>query len=98
MIRTLLTLCALVTLIAGAASGLVRAADDPYQINVIVSLTGPGALIGTAESQSLRLVEDLTNKHGGINGRPITFVIADDQRTHRMPCSSPTPCSTARRR
>jgi branched-chain amino acid transport system substrate-binding protein len=78
MMRNVIISCAIAALTCAIGSP-VGAATDPYEINAIVSLTGPGALIGSAEAQSLHLVEDLTNKRGGINGRPIKFVIADDQ-------------------
>lgn len=51
----------------------------PYEINAIVSLTGPAAFIGAKEAEALRAVEAVTNKSGGIAGRPIKFVVADDQ-------------------
>jgi branched-chain amino acid transport system substrate-binding protein len=54
------------------------AAPDPYQINVILSLTGTGAFLGNEEAQSVRAIERLVNDHGGINGQPIAFVIKDD--------------------
>ena len=50
----------------------------PYEINVILALTGPAAFIGKAEQQSLQLLEGILNKSGGIYGRPLKFVIADD--------------------
>jgi branched-chain amino acid transport system substrate-binding protein len=54
------------------------AQTTPYEINVILALTGPAAFIGKAEQQSLGLLEGILNKNGGIYGRPIKFVIADD--------------------
>jgi branched-chain amino acid transport system substrate-binding protein len=56
-----------------------KAQEPPFEINVILSLTGGASFIGSAEQQSLRLAEEYTNKHGGIKGRPIKFVFADDQ-------------------
>jgi len=55
------------------------AAADTLDINVILSLTGPGAFLGKNESTALGVVEQNVNKTGGVNGRPIHFVIADDQ-------------------
>ncbi len=54
-------------------------AAEPFEINAILSMTGSGAFIGKEEAQSLEVVEALTNKAGGINGRPIKFVVQDDQ-------------------
>lgn len=55
------------------------AAADPYEINVIIPLTGIGAFLGKNEAAALGLVEKNVNAAGGISGRPIKFVIADDQ-------------------
>ncbi len=54
-------------------------AAEPYEINAILSLTGPLALLGAGEQASLLTVQDVVNKSGGIHGQPIRFVIADDQ-------------------
>jgi branched-chain amino acid transport system substrate-binding protein len=54
-------------------------AADPFEINVIVSLTGPFAFIGSAEAASVRAIETLVNKEGGIKGQPVKMVIVDDQ-------------------
>jgi branched-chain amino acid transport system substrate-binding protein len=61
-----------------AAPGRATAAD-PFEINVILSLTGPGAFLGKNEASAISLVEANVNKAGGIGGRTIKFVIADDQ-------------------
>jgi branched-chain amino acid transport system substrate-binding protein len=54
------------------------AAADTYEIDAILSLTGPFAFLGTAEAASLRTLEPLINKNGGIDGRPVHFNIQDD--------------------
>jgi branched-chain amino acid transport system substrate-binding protein len=54
-------------------------AAEPFEINVIVSLTGPFAFIGSAEAASVRTIESLVNKEGGINGQPVKMVIQDYQ-------------------
>ena len=53
-------------------------AADPYEINVITSLTGPAGFLGQAQQGALRALEAKVNKSGGIEGRPIKFVIHDD--------------------
>jgi branched-chain amino acid transport system substrate-binding protein len=63
------------------ASVPATAAPEPYEIDVIVSLTGPFAFVGTAEAQSVRAIEGIVNKSGGINGQPVKMVIQDDQST-----------------
>jgi branched-chain amino acid transport system substrate-binding protein len=62
-----------------AAQTPAAQAADPYEINVILSLTGQVAFVGTTQQQSLKALEGYVNKNGGINGRPLSFAIADDQ-------------------
>jgi len=56
----------------------VRAAD-PVDVNAIVPMTGGAAFIGKGYSAAFNALETYVNKHGGINGRPLKFVVADDQ-------------------
>jgi branched-chain amino acid transport system substrate-binding protein len=57
----------------------VAQAADPYEINVIISTTGSGAFLGTHETQAFGVLEKVINQRGGIKGRPVHFVFADDQ-------------------
>ena len=59
-------------------------AEDPYEIYVILPLTGFAAFLGAGVATTLGVVQEITNQHGGIHGRPVKFVIQDDQ-------SSPQP-------
>jgi len=54
-------------------------AAEPYEINVILSLTGNIAFVGSTQQRALKALENYVNGTGGIAGRPMTFVIADDQ-------------------
>ena len=74
--RLLATLLAVALL--AAPPGPVRAAD-PYEINVILSLTGNVAFVGSTQLQALKALEAYVNQNGGISGRPLSFVVADDQ-------------------
>jgi branched-chain amino acid transport system substrate-binding protein len=67
-------LCAVVTSVAAGA-----AAEEPYELNAILSINGSAAFLGHAESQSLGLIEQIVNRSGGIRGRPVHITIADDQ-------------------
>ena len=51
---------------------------EPYEIPVILSLTGPLSFVGTSELTALRAFEPTINAHGGIKGRPVHFAISDD--------------------
>ena len=59
--------------------GTAAHAADPYEINVVLPLSGGASFLGKAEQQSLQLVEKSTNDTGGIQGRPLKFVFHDDQ-------------------
>ncbi|HEV8020590.1 MAG TPA: ABC transporter substrate-binding protein, partial [Candidatus Lustribacter sp.] len=76
--RAVCTLAAATALVLPLQPVPSRAAD-PFEINVIVSLTGPFAFIGSAEAASVRAIETLVNKDGGIKGQPVKMVIVDDQ-------------------
>jgi branched-chain amino acid transport system substrate-binding protein len=65
-------------ILAGLVGTAARAAD-PYEINVVLPLSGGASFLGKAEQQSLQLVEKSTNDTGGIQGRPLKFVFHDDQ-------------------
>ena len=77
MLRSFVTLFATLALLAGAVAPARSA--DPYDINVVISLTGPGAFLGQAGAKTIGAIEQLVNKSGGIKGRPVHFVFADDQ-------------------
>lgn len=57
-----------------------RAADAaPYTINAVLSLTGPAAFVGAGSQRSLRILQDVVNRSGGIHGAPLAFNFLDDQ-------------------
>lgn len=60
------------------AASPVRAAE-PYEINTILSLTGNIAFVGQTQLKSLKAIETMVNADGGIRGRPISFVVSDDE-------------------
>jgi branched-chain amino acid transport system substrate-binding protein len=66
-----------------AASG-APPSGTPYEINTILPLTGGAAFLGQPESQALQILERLVNVKGGIQGRPIHFVIQDDQTSPQL--------------
>ncbi|HYL49137.1 MAG TPA: ABC transporter substrate-binding protein [Stellaceae bacterium] len=66
-----------IALVALLVAAPVRAAE-PYEINVILPLTGPAAFLGKGEETSLQLAEKAMNASGGIHGQPVKFVIQDD--------------------
>ena len=73
MRRFLALIAAAMLLVPAAAS-----ATEPYEINVITSLTGGASFLGRAQQVAFHALEEAVNKAGGIDGRPITFVLHDD--------------------
>jgi len=51
----------------------------PYEINVILPLTGGAAFVGQSNLETLRIAEKTVNAEGGIHGRPVRFTVLDDQ-------------------
>ena len=67
-----------------ALPSIVAAAPTPYRIPVILSLSGPAAFLGKEQADSLRMLEDDVNRHGGVAGTPIHFDVADDQTSPQV--------------
>jgi branched-chain amino acid transport system substrate-binding protein len=76
--NVVLRAAAAVTLAAGLLSSARAAEPEPYELNAILSLSGTAAESGGEEAESLRTLAAVVNKAGGIRGRPLKFVIADD--------------------
>jgi branched-chain amino acid transport system substrate-binding protein len=68
--------------------GVVPAAgpaqEGPVDVDVIISLTGPGGFAGQANQKSLAVYEADVNAHGGIRGRPLHLVFHDDQTSPQL--------------
>ena len=69
-------------LIAVLALTLQACGEDtskPYRIGVMESLTGAGETYGTVASQAKQMALDEINAAGGVNGRPIEFIVEDSK-------------------
>jgi branched-chain amino acid transport system substrate-binding protein len=66
------------TALAATLAAPAAAQPVPVEINAILSTTGSAAFLGSKELQALQILEGVVNKTGGINGRPVHFVVADD--------------------
>jgi branched-chain amino acid transport system substrate-binding protein len=73
----------LVVCLAVGAIRVARAAE-PYDIHVILPLTGNGAFLGKGHRDSLDTLAEIVNKSGGIAGRPLQFVYHDDQSSPQV--------------
>lgn len=67
-----------------ATAAIASSAPEPYEINVILPLTGGAAFLGKKEQQSLEVIEHQVDASGGVRGRPIAFVYFDDQSSPQI--------------
>lgn len=77
MKQSVMIVAALVLVLSGSQRAVPQPA--PYELNVVLSLTGPGAFLGSSAQASLKALESAANREGGIRGQPIRFVFYDDQ-------------------
>ena len=56
-----------------------EAAQGPFRLGVMESLTGPGETYGTVAIQAKQMAVDEINAAGGINGREIELVVEDSK-------------------
>jgi branched-chain amino acid transport system substrate-binding protein len=54
-------------------------AEKPYRIGSLQPLSGAAAAGGKTALVGLQMAVDRINKNGGINGRPVEIVVADDE-------------------
>jgi branched-chain amino acid transport system substrate-binding protein len=72
-----------------AAVGLLAAilparSAEPFNIDVILPLTGPAAFLGSAEQVALQRAETVLSGEQGIAGRPVRFMFYDDQSSPQV--------------
>jgi len=79
--RGFLTRLSVAAGLALAASALPEhvAAAEPVEVYAIMSTTGVAGFFGSSEARALAVVEKVVNAGGGIQGRPLKFVVLDDQ-------------------
>lgn len=53
-------------------------AADPYEVDVVVPLSGGAGFVGKSAQATLAAFETFINQEGGVRGRPIKFVYLDD--------------------
>jgi branched-chain amino acid transport system substrate-binding protein len=54
-------------------------AEKPYKIGSLQPLSGAGAIGGKTALVGVQMAVDRINKSGGINGRPLELIVADDE-------------------
>src|SRR5262245_26126982 len=67
-----------------AAMPLAAHAADPYDLHVVLPLSGGGSFVGQGQHDSLEALAATVNKAGGISGRPVHFIYHDDQTSPQV--------------
>jgi len=61
------------------SSVTIAGAAEPIKIGAIFSVTGPASFLGEPARNTVKMLEAEINKSGGILGRPVEFIIYDDE-------------------
>jgi len=59
-------------------ANVAYAAPEPYKIGFITSITGFMSPMGSGARDAAKLVVDMVNKNGGVNGHPLELIMYDD--------------------
>lgn len=81
--KSKLTALALGLVLAARAAGAAPV-GAPYDLPVILPLTGGGAFLGQGHRASLEILAETVNESDGIRGRPLHFVFHDDQSSPQV--------------
>lgn len=76
------TAALLIALLLGVAPA--GGAEQPYPIYTLLPQSGSNAFVGKGIATTLSILERSVNASGGVRGRPIHFVILDDQSTPQV--------------
>lgn len=55
------------------------AAEEPYKVGAVFSVTGRASFLGEPEKKTAEMIVEEVNKNGGINGHPLELVLYDDE-------------------
>lgn len=83
MTRRLSALCAVIVIGLGLAacggSDSGSKEEGPIKIGAILGISGRFAFVGGPQQQALQLAQEQINASGGIAGRPVEFIVYDDE-------------------
>src|SRR4051812_26744936 len=66
------------------APSIAWSAAEPFEIPVVLPLTGGSAFLGAGERDALVIAEGVINARGGIRGTPLHFNFQDDQSSPQV--------------
>lgn len=78
MKTTFTKLAAVSALVAGSFAAPAQAEDDPVKVGLILSLSGPGSVLGEEMQKGADLALEMLG--GKLGGKPAEFLYEDDQR------------------
>lgn len=84
MTRKFRILAGVAAVALGLQMGGPANAAQPYDINVIVPMTGGASFVGIGQKDALNALAEYVNKTGGIKGRDLHFVFHDDQSSPQV--------------
>jgi len=84
MTNRVFRVAAALTAVVVAGVPLGAGAVDPFEIDVLLPITGSASFYAPAQLQALHIIEENTNKSGGIGGRPIKFKVSDDHTDAKL--------------
>ncbi|MCL1925589.1 MAG: ABC transporter substrate-binding protein [Syntrophorhabdaceae bacterium] len=59
--------------------GAIAQAVEPVKIGAVFSVTGPASFLGEPKRNTVKMLEADINRSGGILGRPVEFIVYDDE-------------------
>lgn len=65
--------------LVGARRALAAEAKPPVKFGVLVGLTGPSSVAGNDSYRCMQIAQEEINAAGGVLGRPLAFVVQDDE-------------------
>ena len=77
-------LAAICVCAAGVVPAAAPAQEPPFDLDVMLSLTGPGGFGGVTNQKAAVVYQNLVNAQGGIRGRPLKLVFHDDQTNPQL--------------
>ena len=79
IVRAFVRATATLALFAGVLGAAPAPAGAPVEIYAFVALTGSNAFLGNEQAKGFEALEHFVNQTGGIQGRPLKFIVQDDQ-------------------
>jgi branched-chain amino acid transport system substrate-binding protein len=80
---------------SSSASASGSSSKSPYVVHAVLSETGSAGFLGSLEAKSLTALTAYENKHGGIDGHPISLDMKDNQSSPSVAVSIATPWVTS---